>query len=382
MLKSVKILLLPHKQELLVQLKLARPDQYPYDFVENRVAHQLTPIELIQQLKSMTDFSTFVNPDAVEQFIRDELTDTANAIDRIVTLMQHTIQSNQETCLSEFIYAHDTSTEDMTWSIILPVPDNPDLFLVTLEAISSNCDGYGRFEVILVRPQTVPAGIQTILNSLEGDIKIVTVEDHTGLAQQLNQGAAESQGAYLLFLDTQIAPDKDWMESLSHETQTSTSPKIFGARVVNRHGNIVHAGMVLDSNNSPVSAYLHLDAGFPHANKKRCFQMVDYFAGLHRDVFQTLDGFNPKTGQYLFLDLCLRGNQQGIHSLYLPKVHLVQLENTMNKKKSDPDAALYFYSRWHGSLWENEQQLYESDGVSQLQLDAARMTRAMEVAGR
>ncbi len=373
----------------LVQLKLSQPDPYPFSFVDDGVALHLTPAELSAKLKENSNFDHFIDPEKTRLFLDKELVEPAKSIDKIVDFFNQAVVANQYDSAEQFTYSRQA---DIDWSIILPVGKNPNTFLAVLEAISNHSENAGGFEVILLEPENTSHDIIPILDSLEGDVERVRVQKDDNLSVAFNTGAAISRGRRLIFLDENIAPFENWLSKLHGELDKNHSEKInsekingekiIGGRIVSRHKNIVHAGMVLDSNNSPVSAYQHLDEKFPPALKKRTFQMVNHFISISRKFFLDLGGFHPKSGSYAFLDLCLHANRtmkdhQAI-VLYLPDIKLIKLE------LADPpvvtNEAIYFYTRWHGDLWESEDQLYAHDGISKLQLDAARVTRAMETA--
>ena len=366
----------------LVQLKLIKPDQYPYDFVKAGVALHLTPTELKEHLASEFDFSSPTEQRIREEFIRDELTDTQGAADRIIAHIRSAIAWNQTPTPPAFAYEHSQGEAPPRWSVILPVASDPQLFLHQLESVSVHSEGQGDYEVILVNSQPPSPALQEILASLEGDVSIVNLPPETSLSQALNAGAKISRGDQLLFLGPDVAPHAQWLHHLALAADAGSHDRIIGGMVMSPNKNILHAGMNVDANNTPASAYIHLDDKFPQAQKPRPFQMLDYFAAVPREFFARLGGFHPQAGAYAFMDLCLTaGLTDTIHPVfYIPEIRFTLLSG--EKAPEHRDESLYFYSRWQGQLWENEAQFYANDEISPLQLDAARMTRAMELVNR
>ena len=134
--------------------------------------------------------------------------------------------------------------------------------------------------------------------------------------------------------------------------------------------------MVLNPNHSPISAYQNLDADFPNALKERSFQILDHFIAVDRNLFLELGGFWDKSGGYAFMDLCLRAKEYTGDvdvAMYLPKVQFLQLDR--QNPSTDQDAAIHFYGRWHGVLWDNEDELYAKDGISRMEVQRALMER-------
>ncbi len=347
--------------------------------VDKGAALGLTVSELCEAVQSKTSFETRIDQSGVQSYLDHELINTKNSIDRVCDLMNEVVRASQESS-PEPLVSNRTPGKD--WSIVIPVSSNPELFLVTLEHIALASEDEN-FEVILISPSSVPDGIKIILDSLGGDICILKNKTDLPMAIMMNKAAQEANGEVILFLDEYIAPTPGWLTALRNGKEDFGKETVFGAKVSNRFENIIHAGMVVNSNAQPVSAYLHLDKKFPQSCKTRAFQMVDFFIGMDRQLFLNTGGFHPKAGRYKYLDLSLR--TEDILSrkdavVYLHDIHLMQL--TQPASRQSQDDAVFFYGKWHGRLWENEDRLYANDGISNLQLSAARMTRAQNMANR
>jgi len=359
----------------LVILKLKAESGVRSFLPEKKAALAYTPEELTEAIKNNTDFTALMDPQGVSSYIKEELHDPENSIENTLNVLQSCISANSAPDPAPLSPEAKT---DKQWTIILPVVDRPEIFLSILESVSINSKDHN-FEVILIKPRFLSQETAYILDSLEGDVSILeSFEDET-LPAALNRAAVKGKGCFLAIPGPFLYPSENWLDFLETGFGEHGTQKIFGARVINQYGNIVHAGMVLDANNSAVSAYALLDANFPPANKTRSFHMVDRFIGVEKEFFLSLGGFHEKAGDYCFMDLSLRAREKSGEPdsvVYLPKVLMNQFDT--GKKDTDTDASIFFHSRWHGTLLENEDDLYKQDGVSQLQLDAARMTRAME----
>jgi hypothetical protein len=150
---------------------------------------------------------------------------------------------------------------------------------------------------------------------------------------------------------------------------------------MDQRGSLVHAGMVLDKNHSPVSAYKHLASDFPPAIKERSFKMLGHFICIHRDFFHELGGFWEKTGKFAFMDICLRADiyrKKNDTCIYIPDAGMVSLND--NNDPFNSDDSICFFGKWQGVLWENQEALYTKDKITKAELDAARMAQAMETA--
>jgi len=173
-------------------------------------------------------------------------------------------------------------------------------------------------------------------------------------------------------------PLPDWLHHLGKGIKKHGKDKLFGARILDTGNSIFHAGLLIDQNHSPVCAYQHVPADFPQALKERPFMMLDHFLGINLALFLKIGGFWKKTGKFLFMDLCLRTdtfNRSKNNCIYLPNVGLVALD-THNDGFSLEDST-WFYGRWHGNLWENQEAFYAADQVTKSDLDAARLSQSM-----
>ncbi len=362
----------------LVLLDLESPVIYQSNLVEENAAIGMTPVELAKALIKNQNFNQFMNKAGVEQYIRNELYKPHKSIDYTTALMEKAVSAfHHQTPEKLNPYVTGNTTD---WSIILPITEPADIFLMVLEQISLNSSDHN-YEVILLRPEKISNEINTILESLDGDVNFLTHCSPDNCIPVLNQAAQTAGGEYVVFMNEGLSPLPGWLDNLKYTIDRSDPKAVFGAHITNHYKNIIHAGIVLNANNQPASAYQYLDEDFPHSKKTRAFQMVDHFLCSSREKFLSMGGFELLAGQYKFMDFCLRTNEITGNSsaIFCGDVRLVKLQS--ETASQNIDASIYFYSRWHGQLWESESRLLETDGVSTLQLDAARMTRALETSG-
>lgn len=361
----------------LILLDLTTPIIYKTDIVEKKAALSYTPKALAKALIEEKNFDHLFEDRNVEKYIQHEVFKAEDCIDYTVEILKQVISANSYPNPEPI---KSRAKDEMEWSIILPVSENPDIFLAQLEAIATKSKNEN-FEVILLKRDKTDPLIDTIIESLEGDFHIIPRPDKECTAAGMNKAAAVAKGKNLIFLEEGVCPVAKWMDYLNKGFETWGEKKIFGAKLFNQYNNIIHAGMIIDINNQPVSAYQHLDHKFPHVCRSRPFQIINHFVCINRRFFLLNGGFESKSGTYLFMDLCLRISQ--IIQDPEPVIYLHDVELISHHKKSDEvkyDGAIFFYSKWHHLLLESESKLLKSDGVSTLQIEAARMTRAMETA--
>ena len=359
----------------LVQLAgLTQADAH-YSFSAQGVALDMEPAQLARALADKTDFKEKISNQSIDRFFKNELTQTTGVTDRIIDIMAKAIKANTPEPVTPLPALNAATYE---WSLIIPVPDDsPDRFLLQLEHVTRHSEGQGPYEVILIEPETLTPETARVLDSLSGDVIRLKTDPGQNTWACINAKAPGVMTGKKIVVFTELAcPLADWLDALNSAFAAHGTDKIFGGKVINSHGSIVHAGMVLNTNNSPVSAYLHLGADFAPADKERSFPMLDHLLCLSADLFLKLGGFSPEAGAYALMDLCLKarlGTNSNNACMFLPGLKILKDHNL---KLPTTDHAVFFFSRWHALLWDNENSLYQSEQISFEQLDTARMAQA------
>ncbi|MCP3873433.1 MAG: hypothetical protein GY699_09805 [Desulfobacteraceae bacterium] len=355
-----------------VELSLDTKGYHASLLSEQNAAISMSPKHLAEHIHQQTHFMDLMNPEGIKTYIQKELHEPEKSIQNAIEIMADSIIAAESKNPGPLI---SDIAPDLEWTIVLPVIDDPVLFLEILEAISTHSENES-FEVVLIMPESLSPDISAITNSLEGDILFLQNKNNQTLWETINQAAVAARGQTLIFMEKTLAPTQGWLTALKEGMTNFNKNTIFGARIINKFNNIVHAGMVVNANGSPVSSYLYVDKKFPPAQTQRPFMMVNHFLCLNKNTFLKIGGFEAKAGVYAFLDYCLKSTKISNHQetvQYLPRLELIQVAPKTSAISKDD--SIFFYSKWHGSLWENEDRLYQKDGVSKLQLEAARMTR-------
>ncbi|MFH1155871.1 MAG: hypothetical protein V1793_18835, partial [Pseudomonadota bacterium] len=360
----------------LVQLDLPVAHVLPYSFTEKKVAVSMTPEALARALTENQDMTAMVDPKAIRTYLDNELSGTGDAIARVMGIAEALVRASRRTSPPPL---EQNGIPGMEWSIILPVSIDPGICLRQLEAIALASENQGSYEVILLQNEPLPEAVTRILETLRGDVVLILKEPGENLPAMMTRAARVSGGKNLIFLHKNLAPAADWLYTLKKGRDSFGEDALLGARVLDGRGTIIHAGVVVDENHTPVSAYKSLDRDFSPALKERPFQLLDHVLCIHRDLFFRLGGFEPETGGYAFMDMCLRAGmltRQNNRAMYLPDLVLTRL-GTENRELN-PDHAIAFFGRWHASLWPSRDSLHSQDGVSESDLCTGQLTSAVK----
>ncbi|MCK5097531.1 MAG: hypothetical protein KAR45_05475, partial [Desulfobacteraceae bacterium] len=322
----------------LIQLDVDIKTEVPYSFTDQNVAVKMTSSELADALSKKTNFSELIDTGAMNQYFKNELIDTTGAKDKIIHIAEKLITANKFKGPNPIISTADKHNNNQyKWSIIIPVPsDAAKEFLSQLESLSNNSEKCGKYEVILIKPVNSSKHINEVLDSLKGNILIIENQNNSNFPAMMNKANKNAKGKNLIFLSELLSPCENWLMALDNAFKKHGNKKIFGGKITDKQNNIIHAGMVLNENNAPISAYLHLNSDFPKANIERPFQILDLFIALERDFFRKLGGFWEKAGGNAFMDISLRAQRDNHEAaLYLPNLHLIQLNAKKEKMNFD-----------------------------------------------
>ncbi|MCS6927181.1 MAG: glycosyltransferase [Candidatus Binatia bacterium] len=258
----------------------------------------------------------------------------------------------------------DAPTSSFPCSLILPVNDTAaENVLATLKGIVAHIPPE-LFEILIVNTATTPE-LHALLSSLAGDVRIIIGEPEWSFATCCNQAAVVARGQYLVFLQPGFIPCPGWLEGLLATAAAHEDVGIVGGRVVNENGLLWHIGVAFDANNSPFSLYRLLLPEFVGTQKQREFRAVQLPFLVSRAVFCRLGGFDPDlVNRFEDIDFCLRAREAGLRVLYTPRSTLLRTGASWEPTpQQDHTNRLRFYTRWIGSLWQDDDRYLAEDGL-------------------
>jgi len=264
-------------------------------------------------------------------------------------------------------------------SIVLPVDEcPPEEFLATLRGIASST-APELYEVLIVRC-TEQNAIGAILDTLGGDVKILAGEPDWSYGSACNRATSEARGKYLAFLQPGMIPEPGWLEGLLETAEEEHDVGIVGGQVLNKNRLLWHIGTAFDVNQSPFSIYRFLPPEFSGAQKPREFQAVEFPFLVAREIFCRLGGFSTTLyNRFEDIDFCLTVKQDRLKVIFTPRSVLVRAASSWGvDPHRDQMNRIRFYSKWTGSLWQDEGEYLRQDGLTHDALTAI----YRELAGR
>lgn len=203
----------------------------------------------------------------------------------------------------------------LTASLIVPVLEDSDVALASLEAIAESVgDGGIDFEVVLAAAQPSDEAAEALFASLQGDVRIVRSDGELNLAQALNRGAGEASGEIVMLLEPGVGPDAGWLEAL---VAGVAAADVVGSVLATPDGRLARGPFGFRERFGDLffyPLYEGVAATDPVVGRLReCRGVAGGAIALRRAAFERLGGFEEGLdGHYLWLDLALRAAEAGL----------------------------------------------------------------------
>jgi len=362
----------------LIEVRL--PDQ-EYSFVEQGVAESASGFENLGERCEAILAQNLPRErrQRVESYLADNFAhQDARTMERIVPLVEASLKARASADEKPAPLPSSGETA-FPCSILLPVDDAaPEALLMTLEGIAAHTAAE-LYEVLIVdcsrRTET-----KALLSTLSGDVTIIAGEPDWNYAQACNRAAAEARGKYLVLLSPGLFPYPGWLEALLAVVEEEGEVGVVGAALLNENGLLWNIGIAFDVNQAPFSIYRLLPLEFSGARRRREFRATQVPLLAPRELFLRLGGFGSEMGNRFFdIDFCLRVERQGRKIFYAPESRVSrQVPSWPALAEQEPMNRVRFYSKWTGSLWQDDAFYLEQDGLTHDTLSA----HYRELAGR
>ncbi len=251
-------------------------------------------------------------------------------------------------------------------SIIIPVFNKVEFTKQCIENLALNT-AYKPYEVIII-DNSSSDGTGEFLESLEGDVKIITNDTNFGFARSNNQGAKVAKGKYLMFLNNDTIPQPGWLDNMVKIMKERPDVAVVGSKLIYPDNTIQHAGVAFDVTDSSVRLS-HIYKGFDKEHKA-----VNYIREMNavtaacmlvrKNLFLNIGMFDEGfLNGYEDVDFCLRVREMGNKIIYNSESELYHYEETTEGRflygeRNDR----HFLSKWQGKIKSDLQDKLKEDG--------------------
>jgi len=239
----------------------------------------------------------------------------------------------------------DMNTKDV--SIIIPFFENENRLKLLLEKIKETVSKEINYEVIVVNDNPN----LKINIDLDDKIKLISNSVNLGFGGACNNGARYAVGKFLLFLNDDTIPMKNWITSSLKLFNVDKNIGIVGSKLLYENDTIQHAGMVYKKQNNGFDhIYRYTDSNNEAVNKFMEYPCVTGACLLiKRDLFFRANMFNEiyKRGYFEDTELNLRVKELGYKIIYNPYSVLYHTERgTPIIASSFPANKKIFDTKW------------------------------------
>ncbi|WP_051512482.1 glycosyltransferase [Skermanella stibiiresistens] len=271
------------------------------------------------------------------------------------------------------VVRHGTPVVDPAVSVVIPLYKNLEFLRFQLGAFAIDramgglgSDGTGGAEIILVLDS--PEQREELKHYLHGlfglyglPLTLVVNAANHGYSTANNAGAAVARGRNLLFLNSDVIPDKPgWLPVLMAALEASPEIGGIGPKLLFEDDSLQHAGLYFgrDFRGRWINQHYHkgMPRDFAPALAPRAVPGVTGACLLMpRAVFDEVGGFTTDyiIGDYEDSDLCLKIRASGRSIRYVPAVELYHLERqSISRHAGYTRGVASEYNAWlHAGRW-------------------------------
>lgn len=227
-------------------------------------------------------------------------------------------------------------------SIIIPTFNQPYVLKECLDAIKKNTF-YKNYEVILVDNNSFEQKSLDVM--ARSGHRVLKYSYKFNFSKINNFAARYAKGEYLLFLNNDTIPQKNWLVPMLNECQKD-DVGIVGSKLLYSDKTIQHAGIEFNADQLKFDhLYRHYPCNHSQANKKsEVLAVTGACFMIKRDVFEQVGGFDEEYWlESQDVDLCYKVRQLGLKVIYTPFSVLYHPEKTTRGQET-PDIS------WHDTL--------------------------------
>ena len=203
--------------------------------------------------------------------------------------------------------------KDCFFSVIIPTYNRPEKMAQCLAALSRLSFPRVRFEVIVIDDGGGSA-LEPVLDPFAAGLNLTLLtQAHGGPAAARNRGVKRAKGDFLVFIDDDCEPSRDWLKNLSLRC-IETPERAIGGKTMN--------GLPENPYSAASQAILDVVYSYYNADPGQASFFASNNLTMPRRLFQAIGGFDEAFLTSEDRDLCDRWKQQGFRMTFAPEVLL------------------------------------------------------------
>lgn len=213
-------------------------------------------------------------------------------------------------------------------SIVIPVLNKIEYTQRCIEAIYRDNTSVN-FEVIIIDNGSTD-GTKKYLNSLNKEnLIVISNTKNLGFVDACNQGVDFSNGKYIVFLNNDTVPLKNWLEEMVLTIKQDNSIGIVGAKLIYPNDTLQEAGGIIWND---ASGWNYGRGDNPNKPQYNFLKEVDYCSGacmiITKKLFLEVGGFDKRysPAYYEDTDLCFSVRKLGYKVIYNPFIEIIHFE--------------------------------------------------------
>lgn len=241
-------------------------------------------------------------------------------------------------------------------SVIILNWNKLDYLKQCIENAVKNTD-YPDYEIIIWDNASTEAGTKEYLSSLPH--KVILSPVNLGFAKGNNEAVKHAAGEYLLLLNNDTIPERDWLTSMVRLMLDTPGCGIVGSKLLYPDRTIQHVGVYIDVKGIRKHYYKKYPHDIPDAMIVReCEAVTAACFLIKKSVYEKVGGFDERYIQGVEdMDLCFKVRELGYRIFYCPDSVLIHFEGTSwkdfghkkrekLKRKAVRNNEKLFYEKW------------------------------------
>jgi len=244
-----------------------------------------------------------------------------------------------------------------TVSIIIPTRNNYEVLKNCLENLWASIEGID-YELILFDNASNQQEVLNYYKTIEDKVTIIMSKENKNFAQANNIAASAATGKYLLFLNNDTIPQKNFLKEMIDCYERHPECGIVGAKLFFPNSNkIQHIGVILRPDSLPThQCYIEENINNCKSlaeTERKCVAITFACALTKTFIYKKLNGLDENyINGFEDTDFCFKLKEKNYSIWYCPKAFLYHIEhasgiindlNFQNNVKA-------FYTKWVNKL--------------------------------